>query len=395
MPDMSLGANIPNPVLSLSWEQTAIAFQRERAAEGMILGAAVAESLAIPRNGVSKWTGLRVFGRSPLRFHFIPGMAIPGEHTHGLLMTLQAIFQSRVDHRLFGRSLRKRIAVYRSVRVVSHLRDLFANRGLARKQHRSDYCGVLGNPLVRAAAVSLLAQGASNARPWLEQSNQCTTSLEVSTAPSLLIAQSMQIAQLYEANQLEGGSILRCLIESTDSAAIRSKLEQLADYLSRRYSVAKVAKLMGYPDGIPRELEAIALLSIYSWVRHFHRYRLVVERAVLLGGECAAVAVLAGALSGASLGKKMIPPEWRKSLHLYPYNREWIENVIARVKDWPHGVEDIQAAHSEPSHPIGQLIRNIGLGCFQLIHTAIRIPTAALPKSRARKEKSRPTQSQN
>ncbi len=51
------------------------------------------------------------------------------------------------------------------------------------------------------------------------------------------------------------------------------------------------------------------------------------------------------ALSGASLGKKMIPPEWRKSLRLYPYDREWVENVIARVKDWPHGVEDIQAAH--------------------------------------------------
>lgn len=394
MPDMSLGDNIPNPVLSLSWEHTAIAFQRERAAEGMILGAAVAESLAIPRNGVSKWTGLRVFGRSPLRFQFVPGVAIPGEHTHGLLMTMQAIFQSRVDHRLFGRSLRKRVRIYRSARVVSHLWDFLANRGSTRIQQSSDYRGALGNPLIRAAAVSLLAQGASNARPWLEQSNQCTTSLEVSTGPSLLIAQSMQIAQLYEANQLEGGSILRCLIESTDSAVIRSKLEQLADYLSRRYSVAKVAKLMGYPDGVPRDLEAIALLSVYSWVRHSHRFRLAVERAVLLGGECAAVAALAGALSGASLGKKMIPPEWRKSLSLYPYDREWVENVISRVKDWPHGVEDIQAAHSEPSYPTGQVIRNIGLCCFQLIHAAIRIPTAALPSSRARKEKSPSTQSQ-
>jgi hypothetical protein len=392
MPDMSLGANIPNPVLSLSWEQTAIAFQRERAAEGMILGAAVAESLTMHRNGVSKWTGLRVFGRSPLRFQFVPGVAVPGEYTHALLMTLQAIFQSRVDHRLFGRSLRKRVGIYRSSRIVSHVKDLLAYRGLSQPPQNADYRGVMSNPLIRAAAVSLLAQGASNARPWLEQSNQCTNSVEISAGPSMLIAQAMQIAQLYDANQLDGRGILQCLVENTDSAAIKGKLEQLSGYLSRRYSVAKVAKLMGYPDGVPRSLDAIALLSVYSWVRHYHRYRLAVERSALLGGECAAVAVLTGALSGASLGKKMIPPEWRKSLRMYPYDRDWVENVIARVKDWPHGVEDIQAAHSEPSYPLGQIIRNIGIGCFQLVHTAIRIPTTVLPKSRARKEKSLPTQ---
>ena len=395
MPEMSLGPKISNTVLSLSWEQTAIAFQRERAAEGMILGAAIAESLAIPRNGVSKWTALRVFGRSPLRFQYVPGVAVPGEHTHALLMTLQAIFQSRVDHRLFSRSLRKRIRIYRTARVLSHAKDRLTYHRFSQSQEEPEFSGLLSNPLIRAAAVSLLAQGASHARPWLEQSNRCTTNVELSAGPSMLIAQSMQIAQLFEANQLSGQSILQCLIDSSESPTLKSKVELLTSYLSRRYSVSKVATLLGYPDGVPRKLDAIALLSVYAWVRHSDRFRLAVERASLLGGECASVAVLTGALSGASLGKKSIPPEWRKSLRLYPYNRDWVQNVIARVKDWPHGVEDIQAAHSEPSYPVGQLIRNMGLGFFQLVHTVIRIPTTVLPKSRARKDKPLPTQSQN
>ncbi|MCU0721759.1 MAG: hypothetical protein MUC83_18760, partial [Pirellula sp.] len=221
---MSSGSKISNTVLSLSWEQTAIAFQRERAAEGMILGAAIGESLAIHRNGVSKWTGLRVFGRSPLRFQYVPGVAIPGEHTHALLMTLQAIFQSRVDHRLFGRSLKKRIGIYRTARVLSHATDRLAYRDITATDRKPEFRGLVSNPLIRAAAVSLLVQGAANARPWLEQSNQCTTGVELSAGPSLLIAQSMQIAQLFEANQLNGQSILLCLIESSESPEIKSKL---------------------------------------------------------------------------------------------------------------------------------------------------------------------------
>jgi hypothetical protein len=395
MPEMSLGSKISNTVLSLSWDQTAIAFQRERAAEGMILGAAIAESLAIPRNGVSKWTGLRVFGRSPLRFQFVPGVAIPGEHTHALLMTLQAVFQSRVDHRLFGRSLKKRIRTYRTTRLLSHTKDRLTNGGFFLKYEKPDFCGLLGNPLIRAAAVSLVVQGSSHAKPWLEQSNKFTTNVELSTGPSMLIAQSMQIAQLFEVDQLNGMSILQCLIESSESPQLKSKLELFVGYLARRYSVAKVAKLFGFTDGIPRRLDAIALLSVYAWVRHHNRFRLAVERASLLGGESASVAVLTGALAGASLGKKAIPPDWRKSLRLYPYNRDWVQNVIARIKDWPHGVEDIQAAHSEPSYPLGQLIRNMGLVFFQVVNTVIRIPTTVLPKSRARKEKSHPTPSQS
>ncbi len=151
---MSSGAKISNNSLTLSWEHTAIAYQRERAAEGMILGVAIAESLAIPRNGVSKWTGLRVFGRSPLRFQFVPGLAIPGEHTHALLMTMQAIFQSRADHRLFGKSLKKRVSLYRSARPLSH-----AKARLLMASQSSDYKGIMGNPLIRAAAISLMVQG--------------------------------------------------------------------------------------------------------------------------------------------------------------------------------------------------------------------------------------------
>lgn len=377
---MSSGAKISNNSLTLSWEQTAIAYQRERAAEGMILGVAIAESLAIPRNGVSKWTGLRVFGRSPLRFQFVPGLAIPGEHTHALLMTMQAIFQSRADHRLFGKSLKKRVSLYRSARPLSH-----AKARLLMASQSSDYKGIMGNPLIRAAAISLMVQGAAHAKSWVEQSSQCTLQGDHSQGPAMLIAQAMQIAQLSEADQTNGQLVLQCLIENSDYPNLKSQLEVLAGYLAKRYSVATVAKLLGYPNGIPRRLDAIALMSVYAWVRHFHRFRLAVERSSLLGGECAAVASLAGALSGASLGKKLIPPEWRTSLRMYPYNREWIQAVIARIKDWPHGVEDIQAAHSEPSHPIGQIVRNLAIGCFQAVHSTIRIPTMVLPQKRARK----------
>ena len=383
MPEKSSGSTITNAALSLSWEQTAVASLRERAAEGMIVGGAIAESLALSRDGLSRWAALRMFGRSPLRFQYVPGLAVPGEHTHSMLMTLQAVFQSRVDHRLFGRALRKRIKIYRGARGLSYLKRSMLSGvwlpGGKGGSHRG-----FGNPLVRAAGIGLLVQGASNAKPWLEQSNQCSAAGDVSMGPSLLIAHSMQIAQLFDIQELDGLSILHCLSEHCDSPSIKERLGVLIDCLEKRKSVASTAKVLGYADGVPRRLDAIALMSVYAWLRHQNRFRIAVERAVLLGGECAAVANLTGALAGAALGKKSIPPEWRRSLSLFPYNREWVDQMISRIKDWPHGVEDIQAAHSEPSYPVGQVIRNVGLGIFQLIHTAMRIPTIVLPRSRSR-----------
>lgn len=363
----------------LSWEQTVATFQRERVAEGMIFGAALGEAIALPRNRLSKYSGLRLFGRPPLNFRFVPGCAIPDEQTHAMIITVQAILQSRADHRLFAKSLKKRILTYRLSRPVGHITDISWNFFRGNKSKR-DFSGRLNNPLIRSLPISLLVQGTSNARSWLEASNSCSMDHEVSAGASLLLAQAMQIVQLHDARELGRNAILECLIDSTQSAELKSWLVHFQLCLAQKHSVARIAASMDHHRGIPRRLEVIALLSIYAWLRHLSSFRSTVERTACLGGECAVVSAIAGALSGASLGKESIPLEWQKKLLMYPYDRNWLRRMVARISDWPHGVEDIQDAHGEPTLPVGQCIRNKGVACINMIHRVLRLPTIFVPQ---------------
>jgi len=120
-------------------------------------------------------------------------------------------------------------------------------------------------------------------------------------------------------------------------------------------------------------------MSIYAWLRHFSRLRLAVEHTVLLGGECCAVAALTGALSGATLGKRAIPSEWLENLTFFPHDKSWRKNLVSRVKDWPHGVEDVQQANAQPSQVTGQIVRNCVFGCFSVLHFLLRIPARLMP----------------
>lgn len=366
-------------VPKLSWEQPAATFQRERAAEGMLVGTAIGEALALPRNGLSRCNGLRLFGRPPLNFRFAPGVAVPDEQTHAMIITVQAILESRADHRLFAKSLRKRIFAYRLSRPVVHIADL-AWKAIYGRKNRRGFAGRLTNPLIRCLPISLMVQGTSSARAWLETSNSCTMDYEICAAPTLLLAHAMQIVQLNDAREFGATAILQCLSNSTHTAGLKGWLVQFQPFLTEKYSVARVAKIMGFQHGIPRQIEAITLISIYAWLRHLTSFRTTVERTACLGGECAITSAIAGALSGASLGKDAIPMEWRNKLQMYPYDNNWLEQVVARITDWPHGVEDIQDAHGEPVLPVGQCIRNKAIACITLIHRLLRLPTMFAPQ---------------
>jgi hypothetical protein len=95
--------------------------------------------------------------------------------------------------------------------------------------------------------------------------------------------------------------------------------------------------------------------------------------------------VLAGSLAGITLGKNRIPRHWTKTVSFFPYEKAWREHLIERVKDWPHGVEDIQEARGLPSQYLGQIARNTWRAMFRLIHAAIRLPVRSVAFSLRKK----------
>ncbi|MFN9417582.1 MAG: ADP-ribosylglycohydrolase family protein [Pirellula sp.] len=367
-------------LLKLSWQWVAASSRRERCFEGLLLGCAVGEALSVARNRLSRRRALRMFGRKPLRYQFAAGSGIPSDRTHALLLTVQAILQSRADHRSFGRHLRKRVSWYR---LGTPFRSLI--RGFADIRSSSQIVSMpqqlTADPLIRAAAISLMIQGNQHANRWIETSTkQCSTN-EVATELAMLVGNAIQIAQRLDSSEsnISPMSALECLIAETESQQLKDQLAKLRPALGKSKSIASTAKSFGWIDGVPSSMDAIAIMAIYAWLRHFSRLRLAIEHAVLLGGECSAVAALTGALSGATLGKRAIPPEWLDKLTFFPHDKSWRRSLMSRVKDWPHGVEDIQQANAQPSQLAGQIARNCVFGCFSALHFLLRIPTYFMP----------------
>ena len=371
--------SLPSPYPWLSPVATRL---REKSVEGLLYGCAVAEALAQAHDGLRPRVGLKLYGRNPLEFRLQPGVGLTSHRTHALLITTQAMLESRTDKDRFANSLRKRISWYQRSFPVRHVQSFFSN--FVRKcrnvsDENSLELGFGNDPLVRSLILAVGLQGGmNNFSRWLEKSVEVTHGdfrvLHVAT----LTAYAAQIAQLHEDDALDPIKTLGMLIDATDDPELLDQLRGLESHLRSRRSVAFVAKQFGWGDGVPADAMAVSILGVYSWLRHPTSYRNAVERAVLLGGSCSAVAVLAGSLAGITLGKDRIPRHWTKSVSFFPYDKAWLEQLIERVKDWPHGVEDIQEARGLPSQYLGQIARNTWVSLFGLIHAAIRLPVKSV-----------------
>jgi ADP-ribosyl-[dinitrogen reductase] hydrolase len=370
--------NVPRSA-AFSWLDTPTAIRREQTAEGMVLGCAVAEALSLPRNGLSRRKGIRLYGRE-LTFQFVPGHAVPGERTHALFATLQAMFRSRANFEEFGDQLSFRLAWYQRSSPFRYLKRIFGR--MARSHDSTPMSIGLGDdPLIRAVAVSLMIQGSQSAQPWIEASTAVTHREERVAHASMLVACAAQIASLSPPNNgFNPAQALETLVGLVEETHLSELLMRLEPLLKRRAGISVAARDLGWKDGIPSDVYAIAVMGIYAWLRHYDRFRFAVERSALLGGECSGVATLAGALCGIHLERRGIPPSWIQALTLFPYDRAWRIALVNRIKDWPHGVEDIQSAHSQPSILAGQCLRSALLGLFRTIHKTMALPSAFLDK---------------
>ncbi len=352
--------------------------RRERATEGLLMGCAVAEALSLARHGIHPRVGLKLFGRSPLQFQFQPGTGVTSDRTHELLMTFQAMLQSKTDPNIFSANLSKRIAWYQRAfpfrHTFNHLSRLVSR--INQKQFDDSMTfGLADDPLVRSLAMSIMLQGCvESSTTWFQMCVGISHADSRVLHASMLVGYAAQLAQLVDQPSFESSEILSRLIAVTDEPKLRSMLFEINDSLVQNKTLAAFARQQGWKNGIPTDIFASSIIGIYAWLRHPKRYRNCVERTIMLGGDCSGAAVIAGSLSGITMGSNGIPPEWLRHVSLSPHTSKWREQLIERVKDWPHGVEDIHHAKALPSLFLGQMWRNFSYSAFRMLHGLIRFP---------------------
>ena len=372
--------NGPKPSRSspIPWNIVVPTHRREHAMEGLLMGCAVAEALSLARNGIHPRTGLKLFGRNPLYFQFQPGVGVTSHRTHALLMTVQAMLKSKTDPKIFAPILKRKIAWYQRAfpfrHTILHLKRMLEQlRSLERDESLT--VGLADDPLARSLVLSIMLQGvADSASMWFQLSSAISHPDSRALHASTLVGFAAQLAQMTDQQSVEPREIVGRLISVTDQPELKAMLVDVDTSLSQNKSLASFARQQGWSEGLPSDVFASAIIGIYAWLRHPKRFRNCVERTILLGGHCSGGAVIAGSLSGISLGKKGIPTDWLRKTTFYPHSNRWREELIERVKDWPHGVDDIHKTLELPSSIFGQLARNMSFSTFRLIHGLIRIP---------------------
>jgi len=149
------------------------------------------------------------------------------------------------------------------------------------------------------------------------------------------------------------------LQEVSQPVELKERLAALGTLDRDQQPLAKAAECLGYGHGLRGNMVDDSLLALYAWCRHNQDYAACIQSIVNLRGDIGGAIAIAGALMGTQHGVTAIPEAWRDAVTLFPNGASWIEDYVERVRDWPHGPEDIRRPYPLPTFPFGQLGRNL------------------------------------
>ncbi len=364
-----------------SWSRVVPSSRRQKSIEGSLFGVAVGEALGLPRHGMTRRSGLRLYGKGPLGYQLIPRIGFCGPRFHLTFSAGQSVLRSYQKQSVFVKDMDTRLRWYGATAFAllspaTTISALAVPTGVGPVD-----TGLLPRCLLLAAV--LQGSGASGSR-WIEAAMK-----ELSKDPKLceagmVLGAAGQIAAGFDVRDLDRQEVVKTLIdEAADEEMIRG-LEVLAECFEKKRSLQGLARTIGWSRGVPNDPIAVVLASVYAWLRHPKRFRLAVEPAIALGGQSATVGAIVGGLSGMSLGPRQIPPQWVGGLVAWPHGYTEIKQLALRLTDWPHGAEDLHRAPAMPSFPFFQCIRNCAVVPVIAGNRILRWPWSILGRLRDR-----------
>ncbi len=348
--------------------------------EGLLLGVAIGDSLGFAREGLSRRTALRMFGRSPLKYTLWPRAGLYSDDTQLMLLAAQSVVCSRSDSETFLTVFRRRLAWY----AVSLPVGVGQATWLAGLKYWVSWLGVPGacwsagnGPATRSMLISLaLYRTGHRTWKWVHDSARVTHSHPHTSDACGVLALLAEIAATNRPGKLDTQAALQRIMQTSQIVMLRERLEELAPMLEAKRSPSYVARHFGWQHGISGYIIPSVIMAAYCFLRYPTDYRRCVEAAILLGGDTDSVGAIAGGLVGSHIGKSNLPKDLVKQLSDWPHDREWMHDMALRLTHWPHGVDDILTAPSLRSHPFSQLLRNIIRWPLVLLHLILRIPYA-------------------
>lgn len=352
--------------------------QRLDSIEGLLLGVAIGDALGLAREGLSRRTALRKFGRPPLKYQLWPGVGLYSDDTQLMLMAAQAIVNSRSQSEDFIRSYRRRLSWY----AISMPAGVGGATWISGLLSWLSFCGIRGGwwsagngASTRSMLIALALHNTGHRTwKWVQDSARITHIHPHAVDGCVILATLAEIAATNRPGRLNAQAALKRLIQTCQIIVLRDRLEAIVPFLEQERSPSSVARHFGWKRGISSHIVPTVVMATYCWLRFPLDYRRCVESAITLGGDSDSLGAIVGGLAGSHLGKSALPAELVQQLDDWPHDRQWIHNMALRLTDWPHGVDDLLVAPSLQSSPFSQLIRSLTRWPLMFLHILMRIP---------------------
>jgi poly(ADP-ribose) glycohydrolase ARH3 len=178
------------------------------------------------------------------------------------------------------------------------------------------------NDLKRAASTAIESSRPTHSHPLAYQ-GAVLQSIAVATAATLHEFDASVFLQVLR------GTLSYFTDLMQDTSKFELGLDEIERGLKRGATCGEMSSILG--TGIAA-YEAVPM-ALYCFLRHPDSFTQVIHEAVFIGGDTDTIASMAGAISGAFLGKEAIPPHWLEAIREEKYTSAVIEGLADDLFD--------------------------------------------------------------
>lgn len=328
---------------------------------GALAGAAVGDALGFPRDGLSRSAARRMYGTPKLRFPVV-GSGFYSSDTHLMLMTAQALLNSRSDLKSFRRAFRGRMKWYPLGLPYSPISNYaIAARCWGARFGLQTAVTVDNNQVGATAIFSTLAMNRTGHRleRWVDDTVQITNSNPLVSDGCKVLCALTNFVGAAKGEPLDAGEMVDLAVAASGQPEISQKLAALKKPLEKGSTPEEVADQFNWKRHISSSMVPTVVMATYCWLRAPGDFGKAVLPAIALGGDSSSMGSIVGGLVGAYKGFEGIPEDLYGQMGGTPHGPEWITALAERFSRWPHGEHDLHIAPAQSSDPPMQLIRNV------------------------------------
>jgi len=301
--------------------------------EGLLLGAAVADAIGLPTEGMSPAKIEKLGWAKDLRHRLFFGRGMWSDDTEHSIMLSQALLTSNGDHKKFSRSLAWEFRMW--------LLGIPAASGMATAKailklwmgFPPKHSGVFsaGNgPAMRAAPVAaMFPDSAEQRRAFTEAQTKITHS----DPKALIGAQAICEVAAALLTSATPPEIISILEEVSDDPQWREIVDRLDEALLGNLTLSQFIDLInGRPQkGVSGYIYQTVPAVLFLGIRNGWDYEKTITQLIAAGGDTDTTAAIAGALCGAFGGRSCIPNSWINEIKEWPTNMDKLSELATAL----------------------------------------------------------------